>query len=216
MLLKGYSHLGVTLQTLDENKFDHGKILAQTPRPGIPIPNDCRLEDLFHAATEEGVDMLRDGLLRGLYIPPLVDVGRKLTDDEIRELRHAPKLAKADMEMNWAHWSWEDASRRLRVFGPGRLWCRVGNHEDRVILEAEAKSTPTPLDGAEMKHIECASSTTGRKTRVSYTEDGDGGVLVPLEKGGSLFIRRVKVAGEPWKPAIDALRPFAERSHRKE
>lgn len=37
-ILQRRSHVGITVQTLDASRFDHGAILSQTPWPGIPIP----------------------------------------------------------------------------------------------------------------------------------------------------------------------------------
>ncbi|TDZ31540.1 Methionyl-tRNA formyltransferase [Colletotrichum spinosum] len=136
-LLQRRTHTGVTLQTLHPKSFDHGTVLAQTPLPGIPIPENCTTQDLHDIVTPLAAELLIDGLRRGVHVPPHKDVGWQPTDEELRNLSHAPKLTKDDRKLKWGKMSAEDVVLRQRVVGP--VWCEATRVSDgkklRLILE---------------------------------------------------------------------------------
>ncbi|TDZ44672.1 Methionyl-tRNA formyltransferase [Colletotrichum trifolii] len=136
-LLQRRTHTGVTLQTLHPKSFDHGTVLAQTPLPGIPIPENCTTQDLHDIVTPLAAELLVDGLRRGVHVPPHKDVGWQPTDEELRNLSHAPKLTKDDRQLKWGKMSSDDVVLRQRVLGP--VWCEATRVSDgkklRIILE---------------------------------------------------------------------------------
>ncbi|TEA18674.1 Methionyl-tRNA formyltransferase [Colletotrichum sidae] len=136
-LLQRRTHTGVTLQTLHPKSFDHGTVLAQTPLPGIPIPENCTTQDLHDIVTPLAAELLVDGLRRGVHVPPHKDVGWQPTDEELRNLSHAPKLTKDDRKLKWGKMSSDDVVLRQRVLGP--VWCEATRVSDgkklRLILE---------------------------------------------------------------------------------
>lgn len=67
-ILARRTHTGVTLQTLDAHVFDRGLILAQTPAPGLPIPENATTADLLNSLAPEGGRLLVEGLENGLHI----------------------------------------------------------------------------------------------------------------------------------------------------
>lgn len=99
-LLKGDQYTGVSLQTLDHKTFDHGTVLAQTPGPGFAISEDATLPSLTAQLADVGAEMLVQGLRDGLYLPPITDVTSPKQNEV--ELRHAPKLTKADSMIDWS------------------------------------------------------------------------------------------------------------------
>ncbi|KAG5914218.1 hypothetical protein E4U42_000620, partial [Claviceps africana] len=118
-LLRGDTHMGVSLQTLDDKAFDHGTILAQTPAPGFPIPPSASLQTITHEAATRGAEMLIRGLEKNLHVPPRHDAGWKAADLRARgvdTLQHAPKITKADSRIEPA-WTAEQFARRVRVLG---------------------------------------------------------------------------------------------------
>ncbi|TLS24100.1 hypothetical protein PpBr36_08356 [Pyricularia pennisetigena] len=121
-------HTGVTLQTLDDKAFDRGLILAQTPRPGIPIAPDATTADLTAQLAAPSATMLVAGLRAGLHVPPLSPLSGDAHAS--RPDFHARKLTKQDAELRWdellaRRWSCDDVGRRHRALGP--LWGRTAS-----------------------------------------------------------------------------------------
>lgn len=172
-LLCGRSHAGVTLQTLHEKDYDRGSVLAQTPWPGLPVPEGCDVRQLQDVLAERGAELLVGALERRLYVPPLEHVGWRPTDDDVARglLRDAPKVRKLDSMVDWACWAWgrdrtlypgggwtaADLARRFRAVGvklprEGNtgMWTHAithkSPHEKRLILEhVEAVECPEIL-----------------------------------------------------------------------
>lgn len=175
-ILKNRTHTGVTLQTLHETRFDHGAILAQTPRPGIPVPPDATLESLRNLVTAPAAEMLVQGLRDGAHVPPLqpqqqpqprlaekVEDGSGFGDGLDSALAHAPKLTKLDRKIAWGDWTAADWLRRVHVLGP--LWTEV-----EVGADAEA--------GVDAKTIQGGSGSGSGRTKRLIFEDLD---VAPLE-----------------------------------
>jgi methionyl-tRNA formyltransferase len=57
-LLKRRLYTGVSVQTLHPAQFDGGTVLAQTPSPGIMIPDGANADDLTKRLADEGANML--------------------------------------------------------------------------------------------------------------------------------------------------------------
>lgn len=141
-LLGGFPTTGVSLQTLSDEAFDAGVVLAQTPRPGIPIPAGCTVADLSGMLAPVGADMLVSALRAGLHVPPLSSAGWAPTPEERARLRHAPKITGADRRATWVaggpgeERSAAELATRARLLGP--LWGRAlrqDGAEKRLILE---------------------------------------------------------------------------------
>lgn len=139
-LLANRSHAGCTLQTLHPKEFDRGHILAQTPAPGIPIPEDCTSAQLLDVLAPEGARLLVDGLKQNLHVPPYPPppIGRPTPFTPTptpmpgpARLRHAPKIHKLDLRIDWGNRAWgrdhdlypngqwtaTDLARRFRAVG---------------------------------------------------------------------------------------------------
>lgn len=171
-LLRGRTHAGVTLQTLHEKDFDRGAVLAQTPWPGLPVPDGYDVRQLHDLLAEKGAELLVGALERRLFVPPLQLIGWQPTDEDLdRGLLHdAPKVTKLDSMVDWACWTWgkdrtlypdgwtaADLARRFRAVGvklPGEgntgMWThavtREAPQEKRLIFEdVEAVECPESL-----------------------------------------------------------------------
>ncbi|CAI4212271.1 unnamed protein product [Parascedosporium putredinis] len=211
-LLERRSHIGITLQTLDEHKFDHGLILAQTPRPGISILPACTVPELTHLVTDPAARLLLDGLRHGVHVPPLADV-RQATTDTASVLRHAPKVTKEDKRVNLAEWTAEDAVTRLRVLGP--LWMEVVGGKkgklERVILQDGEVVAEGRGEGSVEREVLLAQAaqeprSEGRETvAMRYREEGDGAILLTFPRGGHLRVKQIVVGGKAAQEAAKAL-----------
>ncbi|KZF25628.1 methionyl-tRNA formyltransferase family protein [Xylona heveae TC161] len=124
-LLAGCNTTGVTLQTLDFGKFDHGKILAQTPYPGIDIPNPetCKVQQLMEIVAPKGAEMLVQGIRDRVFVPPIEEAGWNHSGAEGGPFKMAPKITPADRHIDWASWSAKEIMRRAHVIGP--LWSKA-------------------------------------------------------------------------------------------
>lgn len=119
--MAGEKTTGITLQTLDTKRFDHGLILSQTPAPGfdIPDPESCDVPQLLSLVSTKGAEMLVDGIRNRVFVPPLKSAITSSAEDG-RVLRHAAKIHTGDRHLDWSIWSWDKIRRHQRVIGP--LW----------------------------------------------------------------------------------------------
>ncbi|KAI4103049.1 MAG: hypothetical protein LQ339_004413 [Xanthoria mediterranea] len=132
-LLADRKTTGVTLQTLHPTKFDEGKIVAQTPYPGIEIQART-VEELQALTAPLGAKMLLQSLEDGLFVPPIKEAGWYKSALTSRDFTHASKIGPKDRHLDWTKWSADDILRRQRVIGP--LWnttetCSIGNDGKR-------------------------------------------------------------------------------------
>lgn len=125
---------GVTLQTLHPAEYDRGVILAQTPPPGILVPEDVTLGTLHETLAAEGAKLLVDGLRRQVHVPPYetcggwwppltpassasssssssaadTDANTDANNPETTtiQLRDAPKMTNKDAHVDWRCRTW--------------------------------------------------------------------------------------------------------------
>ncbi|KAJ6443190.1 methionyl-tRNA formyltransferase [Purpureocillium lavendulum] len=241
-LLRGDSHIGVTLQTLDDRQFDHGAVLAQTPTPGVPVRPGAPLQEVIQDAAAKGAELLVQGLRDGLHVPPHRDLAPSPPQGgPLMTLTHAPKVTKADAQIDWEAWrSGEDFARRVRVFGS--VWTHAvndGGHEKRVLfLDAEPRTAiAAEEDGVqgeavamEFAHDDGRGEDWATHLRRVAVDEGSGACAVSVgesvgeeaEEGDDaerrhgrrrewVVVRRVKVDGKKEQSAATGLRPFLRR-----
>lgn len=217
----------MTLQTLDDQFFDHGVILDQTSAPGLPIPfsNKCTYKELLEFVTPKAAEMLVQGIRNRLFVPPLKDVGLY---DQTKDLLHAPKITQEDKRIQWNDQNGAiGADRRYRALG--RLWTEVSDSGDRpkrmlcegiseiglekVLQERnnnklaqEYKSFDkwfNEPDGVLMSTYRFDSWPFG--AGLPYWEDGDAIIVaVPGQKGSALRIEHITLEGMARKSARQA------------
>lgn len=119
ILLSCEKNIGISLQTLHPNKFDHGEILAQTEYPGFE--HKCStVPQLVALVAPRGAEMLVKGLKDRVYIPPIQHVGSPHVEEGGRPLREAPKIISKDRHIDWDTWTADRIIRTHHVLGP--LW----------------------------------------------------------------------------------------------
>lgn len=116
-LLQGRTHTGVTLQTMHPSKFDHGNILAQTPLPGIEIPEDASVDSLVELLGSLGATMLQEGITKRLFLHP--EQADSASEVNEADLVHAPKITSEDAHVDWTTWPAGKVSRYGRLLD---LW----------------------------------------------------------------------------------------------
>ncbi|KAI0881761.1 Formyltransferase [Annulohypoxylon maeteangense] len=234
-LLSKRESTGVTLQTLDPERFDHGKILAQTP--DLPIPPKCDYQTLLDLITPTAAALLIRGLKDGVYIPPLEEVQTAPKTIKPNPLQHAPKITKADRQILEPHLP--DLPHRFRVLGPLWLWSRDrSGARKRIIfeqisavdassfvpclsgslcslpLEEDISPSPSPspnslsqvTDPNTKGTSEAETKTTHLAIWVPKNKEVDDAVYV-----GSHRVEMAKVEGAEAKPAVRALKNFLVR-----
>lgn len=158
--------------------------------------------------------MLVQGLRDGVHVPPLENAGWAAPDGP--ELVHAPKITKADMQMDWTTWKADEIPRKLAVFGS--VWTtgvvvsgKVAGAKKRVLFTR-----------ARIVHEKCVAALWGVTQTVTFMNDAglELEVSVTIHEGSSsicyfqdaagdwIGVERVKVDGSVEKDAADALKPF--------
>ncbi|CZR60423.1 uncharacterized protein PAC_10319 [Phialocephala subalpina] len=152
MIIYGTKSTGITLQTLDDKKFDHGMILAQK-RVRIPSPNSITYPELLEYMTPQAAEVLVAGIQNQVYVPPLIDVGQGTYESNLSpdQLIHAPKILKEDRHINWLR---DDAvmriTRRHRALGPMYSMLHVDKDEVRRFVFHDFEVVDRPAAVAEM------------------------------------------------------------------
>ncbi|KAF2809329.1 Formyltransferase [Mytilinidion resinicola] len=149
-LLAARPATGLTIQTLHPTTFDAGLILAQTPAPGLPIPNPsaCSPAQLTAFLAPRGGALLVDVLRRKLFVPPLEAAGWYAKQTPQAELRHAPMITKEDGRIRWERCGADELVLRRRVLE--NLWTtvRVGGEEKRLVIHGLASIRESPENAA--------------------------------------------------------------------
>ncbi|KAG5922386.1 hypothetical protein E4U61_005263 [Claviceps capensis] len=226
-LLRGDTHTGVSLQTLDNKAFDRGIILAQTPPPGLPISPDDNLESLRNNTAAHGAKMLIQGLRDGLHIPPYRDVGWKaaqLKEQGIEKPQHARRTTKKDW-MIQSDWTAGDFYRRYRTFG--KVWTTAIYHKSHranriimedvepVTLEDDYLENLSPHDRLRVLIFERSAKEGGLPMRherwAVWRTDCVGAALIHTKGNEWIRVRRMRVAGTPDKHSCVVLPPFSRK-----
>ncbi|KAL5612210.1 hypothetical protein BROUX41_000250 [Berkeleyomyces rouxiae] len=206
-LLQNRTHIGVSLQTLHETSFDHGLILAQTPAPGLSIPEDCTLDELHELVTPIAADMLATGLRTGIHVAPQQSVGWVPPADY--KLLEARRLEKRDLRIDWKSWTAQEVVQRRKVLGP--LWTHFRSPSGALtrvqFTEVDWSAQRKPLLDAGKKDFE----NLGPVELISVNEDEgtesvslvrplgfteDESVVLQMRCGGYLKVRQIKLAGK--------------------
>jgi len=223
-ILQGRTHTGVTLQTLDQKSFDHGIILAQTPHPGLEIPNSDRVtySKLLEFITPKAADLLVQGIRNQVFMPPVQEVkSGKAVEDQ--ELIHATKISPKERQINAKNGISVDIEKRYRALG--RLWGNVltPNGAKRFTFEdfeivslqerAQGLTTQTSSDvSAENIHGRLVdrnwtASFVGEDSEELWTGMDDGkGIIIKTVEGKGLRVKEITVEGQSRKPAGEAMR----------
>lgn len=173
-IMKGLDTTGVTLQTLDDKLFDHGKILLQTPPinlqgVGLHKPTYSHLRDLV---TSHAQQLLVQGIRERVFVPPLHEMP---SNNDSTDLIFAGKLKAGDEEIDWTRTSTQIA-RQYRAMGP--LWATMrrgtGGENVRVTLD-DIEEVPR-----EERHV--------RGRLLAVGPNGETSLNFGARKDGSIFI----------------------------
>ena len=207
--------MGVSLQTMHEEQFDHGVVLSQTPAPGIRMMQHPTLSRTTRKLAMEGAELLVQGLRDGLHLPPYQDAGWKAKELGGWPLEHAPKITPADTEVDWDSWTVADWLRRLQlkqavwavgeVDGPsGRIQRRLLLHDARQVPEDEVRG-----DRGTMEVLTRGKDGEERRFRKTVSVDTRwGNLYLLLDKDVWLRVRRATLESQTEKPAASAAKPF--------
>ncbi|CAG7926585.1 unnamed protein product [Penicillium olsonii] len=210
-LLAGETNTGVTVQTLHHKNFDHGTILSQTPAPGfnVPNPDSCTVLELQSFVAPKGAQMLVESIDKGLYVPPLKDVGWCFAEDE-RGLTHACKIKPEDRHIKWAEWTSADIRRRNRVIGP--LWSKAAcatssaneppSFQQKRVIFTDTEEVDPPFESQSFRELPGLPFTDASPS----DEPGTGSLYVYTADCKVHRINRMKVEGQKDSAALPAAR----------
>ncbi len=200
-LLCKEEYIGLTLQTLDEEKFDQGQILAQSEYPGFKHFSTT-VPQLLEVVSSKGAEMLVKGLRDLVYVPPRQEVGWYATRGPIHPVRRAPKISPEDRHIDWNTWPAERILRTHRVIGP--LW-------NNTVAFKEGKSLPKRVIWSSgfkkySGHIDAFPDPGHPIVRGLQTNTKS--VLIKTCDGIALEVHEVKVEGASSAPARQAFKSF--------
>jgi len=212
-ILRGDEYMGVSLQTMHEEKFDHGVVLSQTPGPGLQIRPHPTMTRTTRKLAIECAELLVQGLRDGLHVPPYEDAGWKAKELKGKPLQHAPKITTGDTEVDWVNWTpaeWERHLRLRRAVWTTGLSSKGGKPKRLLIHDA----TQVPEEEVSGKKATMEVMTqVGRDDEVRFrklvsvnTKTGD--VYILLHEGVWVKVRRATLEGRPEKPAATGVRDF--------
>lgn len=231
MIMRGEKTIGVTLQTMDEQSFDHGQILAQEeiPLPFIKTPTYAQLLSFVRPLA---ADILTQGLRNRVFVPPLPKIQ---AIEAPQNLIHAGKITSADREVVWGELSSENLERKFRALG--RLWSNLcieavtpPNTQRVTFQNCEVISTPPSLAqwirdaeiapimksiprsiGGLVNFFVQKRAGPGAATAQPYivAEDGKAIILTNLNGANlSLRVEEITAAGKETQPAAKAIRAY--------
>ena len=197
-LLHGLPRTGISVQTLDTQKFDHGVILAQTPKPGFDIPNphEITVPELTSLVAPKGAEMLLQVIKDRHFVPPLRGVDSVDSNQEPASLRMAPRLTTEDRQIRWDTWTADEILRKERILGP--LWNNI-------------RTEPSPglrrvVWSGGFKKIQMNSSMSQGVQQLGEPSDTSTGVLMRTCDGCDLLVEQVKLDGQPASPIVTAFK----------
>ncbi|MCJ1355395.1 MAG: Methionyl-tRNA formyltransferase [Icmadophila ericetorum] len=181
-LLAGCTRTGVTLQTLDTQRFDHGLILDQTPQPGFDIPNPDSISasELTDFVAPIAAEMLVRGIRNRVYAHSPPEIYNASNISRSGGIRTAKKIVTEDRRVNWPVWTSDYILRRQRVLGP--LWNEAILNHDKCLEPRKrilwGSGFRRPLAGPEQLPPGFAAVATGAGNDTSiYIGTKDGHVL---------------------------------------
>ncbi|CAH0053217.1 unnamed protein product [Clonostachys solani] len=214
-VLRGDEFTGVSLQTLDEEKIDHGVVLSQTPAPGMRILQHPTLSRVNRKLAMEGADLLVQGLRDGVHIAPYEDAGWKAKELEGQPLQHAPKITKADMQIDWLEWTAEDWRRRIQI--SQGVWTMVacslkGEVLIRRLIFHDVMEVPFEEVSGLRATIEVVTQRENeeeQRLRKLIAINARGGfIYILLDRYRWVRVRRATLEGKMEKPAAAAIQDF--------
>ncbi|KAK8215115.1 Methionyl-tRNA formyltransferase [Zalaria obscura] len=206
-LLNRDTRTGVTLQTLHPQHFDQGRIVAQTPLPGVPIPDAANAthESLLQFLGPLGAQLLCESIESGAFLRPESELRSAHEATEATELRHAPKIGPEYRHINWSSWPASEILLRDRVLG--KLWDATTSS---ALGLSPVHSKPLRLSYAQwedvtLSHI-VASAYTSRGVApvlASHRETGQQRLCFSTVDDRLVSPQKVTVEGRPQKRSTD-------------
>ncbi|KEF53315.1 uncharacterized protein A1O9_10763 [Exophiala aquamarina CBS 119918] len=147
-IMNGLTHTGVSVQTLHPTKFDGGIVLAQTPYPGLQIPDKDNISpnDLTKILAPMGSELLIDVIRNKLYVPPYEAVPSTLDESGIMP---APKFTRMTQAIDFQTMSRDAILRRNRATGRSNLLVGakpLGSVEELTMKVGKTLRLPTGHD----------------------------------------------------------------------
>lgn len=216
-IMNGDTITGVTLQTLDPHKFDHGTILMQE---GFPIPqaSTINFNGLLDVVTPKAANLLVRGIKNRVFINPEANQAYRL----------APKIKPVDRYIDFEEGLSISVDQKHRALG--RLWCYTrtwwsGKNKKRTIFDdCEAVTLPENswIPEAHLQRVyRVFPKWEYFCTRVYEDPTHPGAIIIPtVERGLGIRFKHILVEGQVLGSAIDAVHRLAnftqDENHKNE
>ncbi|SPO41623.1 related to methionyl-trna formyltransferase [Pseudozyma flocculosa] len=185
---------GVTVQTLQDGRFDAGRILGQQR---LPIPGDATYLDLEKTMAQRGAELLVD------VLSDLPGAERRGWDQDEAEVSFAFKVKRSNLEVRWEKWSARDIEARLRGFG--YLSCSVLPSSDLGARDPHVFSLLSTSPPGTATYSSVLNSLVITTTKDAQTPSSSGG-------NEFLLVDRIKAQGKKTKDALEWWRGFRDRA----
>ncbi|RMZ76594.1 hypothetical protein DV737_g4737, partial [Chaetothyriales sp. CBS 132003] len=128
-IIHGRKHTGVSIQTLHETKFDHGKVLLQSEP--VDIPENASAIWLRDRLEKIGAHLLVESLRSRLYLPSRHSQEADTTAD-LGDLATAPKIKDEHKLVDFQTMKAEDVDRRSRALGLLHAYVYIHGVKQRI------------------------------------------------------------------------------------
>ncbi|KAF2709181.1 Formyltransferase [Pleomassaria siparia CBS 279.74] len=162
-LLKHRTKTGVTVQTLHPKYFDRGRVLAQTPSPGIDVPERTTVSALTTILGDQGAEMLVNVLGNADGWSMSEDAG--WYQGTSGPVEHAGKIDKTHTYVDFATATAGDILIRHHVLGD--LWCvppQISGGERIILNEIDSLDVADATDCKPGLFIPAGSNTVAIRT----------------------------------------------------
>ncbi|KAI9643117.1 Methionyl-tRNA formyltransferase [Ciborinia camelliae] len=201
-ILNGDTITGVTLQTLDPHKFDHGVVLSQEGFP-IPQPSTINFKGLLDFITPKAANLLAKGIRDRVFVNPEANEVVKL----------ASKVKPIDRYIDCEGGLSIKIEQKYRALG--RLWCYTktwwSRKDKRRTIFEDFEVVPLPEHSLVPEHELQRVYRVFPKweffcTPVYRDPTHPGAIIIPtVEKGLGLRVKHILVEGQVVGSAIDAV-----------
>ena len=203
------------MQTLHPEKFDHGAILKQTKRAGLPIRPGSNYADLLDLVKPESAKLLLEVIReRSFENEDLSSIAVRASGTP----RLAPKITPEHRHVSWKTWSAKDILARQRVLG--RLWTYLSDASESMTSTTKTQNASSRSVRIILGDCEIVPNEPGIETLLVQPDIPPGTayaiaksnrqkshptpLLINTCDKATVTLRTITIEGHKARPALDA------------